>query len=149
MFLLSKYRYIVAALLACVCFLMSTPFFFLAYIQNQQQVRFEEFLSLPLPESMVRGLCRKGVIPEAIADCNDPNITLENRDIPEMFRQNLAEDATYDEVNELFGAFKVYCDEDRFSRYRCRYLIHGYNIYLFFREDTDRIVRWSFPHPGS
>lgn len=120
--------------------IFGVPLAFLMNYSYRQQRNFERYLSTQLPDDIVKRLCSKQLVPSSFRDCNDPNISLEMRDVPELFRLNLSENATFDEVDQLFGDYEFICymEEDPYS---CQYRIYGYDMIFFFDPITNQIVR--------
>lgn len=128
----------------------SIPFIFAAWNVHDERVRFEQYLSLSIQQEIVEDLCGKHLVPASIGDCRDPSLTLVQGDVPEIFRANLADDSTFDDVKQLFGDYELkrYCYMDR-DPYSCQYRISAYDVVLFFDPLTDRILSWRLESPGS
>jgi hypothetical protein len=123
----------------CMIF-FGLPLGFLAYYSYNQQVGFERYLSRPLPDDTTRSLCLKQLVPSSLGDCTDPNIALEVRDVPELFRLNLSENATFDELDQLFGDYEFICYMEE-EPYSCQYRIFIYDMIFHFDAITNQIVR--------
>lgn len=142
LFVFTRGRILACSLvMVLICIIIfAVPSALLMNYSYRQQRNFERYLSTQLPDDIVKRLCSKQLVPSSFRDCNAPNISLEMRDVPELFRLNLSENATFDEVDQLFGDYEFICymEEDPYS---CQYRIYGYDMIFFFDPITNQIVR--------
>src|SRR5690349_3180613 len=109
---MKKWYALLIGMVLSPCCLIGAAYAFVVYLDYQQDKGFEMYLSHPLPADIISDFCTRHMIPAEIADCAASVVVVPQRYMPDIFRFNLSESATYDDVTQLFGAYEYDCQRD-------------------------------------
>lgn len=131
------------------CFAAGAICIFLVYVENDRLQGWDEYLSQSLSNDVVRDLCSRNLLPPSIGDCQNQNLQVQLRSIPDIFRANVTSDASKDDVNRLFGGYLLDCKEDTLQLHsvHCQYQLSSYIVAIHFSVDTKKIISMDFLEP--
>ncbi|HEX3053555.1 MAG TPA: hypothetical protein VHP83_23045 [Aggregatilineaceae bacterium] len=88
--------------------------------EHRRQEAHNNFLSTPISGHIVQDLCTRKLIPPHVSNCTG-NVTIERKDIKDIFEFNLKQTTTHEEVDKLFGKYEQFCEAQKGDSYRCYY----------------------------
>jgi hypothetical protein len=148
---MKKWYALLIGMILSPCCLIGAAIAFVVYLDYQQDLGYEIYLSYPLPTEIVSDFCARQMIPPDMADCNAASIVIAQRHVPDIFRFNLSERATYGDVTQHFGNYEYNCQRDPQNTisYSCQYRFGGYDIILIYDTETNVIVEMISESSGS
>ena len=127
-------------------------------MERQLQARldtWDQILTTPMPEDMVRDFCNQNLMPEEVADCDAAEVVITYHAIPTIFSANIDSNSTHEDVRSMFGKYERYCEHpnqfENSNTYRCKYEFGRRSLYIRFDKGTDVIteLHWYNPAYGS
>lgn len=138
---------ILPLILSIPCGMICAFFALMGLIESREQ---EEFLSRLLPREIVIDLCSHDLVPSSVGDCEDKNLSVTLRFLPDIFRANINSDATNDDVNRLFGKYLDKCithiSATPPNSYTCWYNLKSDAVLITFNADTNLLISMNFSY---